>query len=131
MVALWPTRRLTLFSVATFTTCKDCAICNPPQPSYRHGQRLSVPEGSYVSIRGSKGVYHHADCYNVTGDWDGADTAMIGDATSVRTSQNPAAPVLAQPSEPGNPGGAPPPAVGRRRSAPSTKSRRWPLLALL
>ena len=58
---------------------QNCAICNPPQPSYRHGQRLSVPEGSYVSIRGGTGVYHHADCYNVTGDWDGADTATLGE----------------------------------------------------
>jgi hypothetical protein len=58
---------------------QNCTICNPPPRTYRSGPRLSVPAGSYVSIRGGKGVYHHPDCFNVTGDWDGAETATLGE----------------------------------------------------
>lgn len=50
---------------------QNCAICRPPKSTYRQGLRLPVPESCYVSVRGGKGVYHHPDCYNVTGDWDG------------------------------------------------------------
>lgn len=38
-----------------------------------------VPAGHYVEIRGGRGVYHQPDCFNVTGDWDGADTAVLGE----------------------------------------------------
>jgi len=58
---------------------QNCAICDPPQGNYRRGQRLDVPDGSYVSVRGGKGVYHHPDCFNVTGDWEGAHTATLGE----------------------------------------------------
>ena len=58
---------------------QNCAICHPPEPSYRSGHRLDVPAGAYVSIRGGKGVYHHPDCFNVTGDWDGAESATLGE----------------------------------------------------
>lgn len=58
---------------------QNCDICNPSERSYRRGHRLAVPDGSYVSIRGGKGVYHHPDCFNVTGDWEGADTATHGE----------------------------------------------------
>jgi hypothetical protein len=58
---------------------QNCAICKPPSRDYRRGQRLEVPAGSYVSIRGGKGVYHHPDCFNVTGDWDGAESATLGE----------------------------------------------------
>jgi hypothetical protein len=58
---------------------QNCAFCYPPESTYRHGQRLPVPEDFYVSVRGGKGVYHHPDCYNVTGDWDGAETATLGE----------------------------------------------------
>lgn len=59
---------------------QNCDICwGIPEPPYQQGQRLPVPENSYVSIRGGKGVYHHTDCYNVTGDWDGAETATLGE----------------------------------------------------
>jgi len=54
---------------------QNCAYCHPPGLTYRRGQRLAIPRDSYVSVRGGKGVYHHPDCYNVTGDWDGADNA--------------------------------------------------------
>jgi hypothetical protein len=30
--------------------------------------------GPTLEARGGKGVYHHPDCYDVTGDWDGAPT---------------------------------------------------------
>jgi hypothetical protein len=58
---------------------QNCAICNPPRRDYRRGQRLAVPDDAYVSIRGGRGVYHHPDCFNVTGDWEGADTATLGE----------------------------------------------------
>jgi len=58
---------------------QNCAICYPPKSTYRQGQRLPVPENCYVSVRGGKGVYHHPDCYNITGDWDGAETAKPGE----------------------------------------------------
>jgi hypothetical protein len=58
---------------------QNCAICHPPEATYQRGTRLDVPEGSYVSVRGGKGVYHHPDCYNVTGDWDGAESATLGE----------------------------------------------------
>ena len=58
---------------------QNCAFCYPPVSTYRHGQRLPVPENAYVSVRGGTGVYHHPDCYNVTGDWDGAETATLGE----------------------------------------------------
>ena len=57
-----------------------CSICKPSVPGYQRGLRaLDVPYGSYVEIKGGKGVYHHPDCYNATGDWDGADTATLGE----------------------------------------------------
>lgn len=57
-----------------------CAICHPPARKYRRGLRaIEVPDGSYVQVRGGKGVYHHPDCFNVTGDWDGAELAHLGD----------------------------------------------------
>ena len=58
---------------------QNCATCNPPQRTYQRGQRRAAPEGSYVSIRGGKGVYHQPDCFNVTGEWDGAETATLGE----------------------------------------------------
>jgi hypothetical protein len=58
---------------------QNCSMCNPPPRQYRRGQRLAVPDDAYVSIRGGKGVYHRPDCYNVTGDWEGADTATHGE----------------------------------------------------
>lgn len=58
---------------------QKCTICDPPPAQYQRGRRFDAPDGSYVSIRGGKGVYHHPDCYNVTGDWDGADTATLGE----------------------------------------------------
>ena len=59
---------------------QNCAICWPPAPSYRRGRiALEVPAGSFVSIRGGRGVYHHPDCYQVTADWDGGDTATLGE----------------------------------------------------
>jgi hypothetical protein len=58
---------------------QNCAICHRPESTYRRGQRLAVAESSYVSVRGGKGVYHHPDCYAVTGDWDGAETATLGE----------------------------------------------------
>lgn len=58
---------------------QNCGICNPPQPTYRKGHSLGVPEGSYVSVRGGKGVYHHPDCFNVTGGWDGAESATFAE----------------------------------------------------
>lgn len=58
---------------------QNCAICAAPQQNYRQGRRLPAPAGSYVSVRGGKGVYHHPDCYNVTGNWDGADLATLGE----------------------------------------------------
>lgn len=59
---------------------QNCALCWPPEPSYRRGaKRLDVPAGSFVSIRGGRGVYHHPDCYNVTGDWDGGESAVLGE----------------------------------------------------
>jgi hypothetical protein len=30
-------------------------------------------------VRGGKGVYHHPDCFNVTGQWEGAETAILGE----------------------------------------------------
>jgi hypothetical protein len=57
-----------------------CAWCYPPESTYRRGVRSpDVPENHYVEIRGGRGVYHHADCYNVTGDWDGGDMATLGE----------------------------------------------------
>ena len=57
-----------------------CGVCHLPQAGYRRGRDpLNVPSGHYVAVRGGKGVYHHPDCYNVTGDWDGADLAALGD----------------------------------------------------
>ncbi len=38
-----------------------------------------MPEESYISIKGGKGVYHHPDCFNVTGDWDGVEGATLGE----------------------------------------------------
>lgn len=33
-----------------------------------------------MSVRGGKGVYHHPDCFNVTGEWDGAEkTPTLGE----------------------------------------------------
>ena len=58
---------------------QNCAYCHPPDATYRRGQRIAVPQDSYVSVRGGKGVYHHPDCYNVTGDWDGAENATLGE----------------------------------------------------
>lgn len=58
---------------------QNCAICAATQETDNGGQRLPAPPGMYVSIRGGKGVYHHPDCYNVTGDWDGADMATLGE----------------------------------------------------
>jgi hypothetical protein len=58
---------------------QNCGICNAPPQKYERGKRLAVPEGSYVSVRGGKGVYHHPDCFNVTGEWDGAETATLGE----------------------------------------------------
>jgi hypothetical protein len=58
---------------------QNCTTCDPPPRQYGRGQRLAVPDDAYVSIRGGKGVYHHPDCYNVTGDWEGADTATHGE----------------------------------------------------
>jgi hypothetical protein len=66
---------------------QNCGICNPPPMKYRRGQRFAVPDGSYVSIRGGKGVYHHPDCYNVTGDWEGADTATLGERAVHRSDE--------------------------------------------
>ena len=58
----------------------NCAVCHPPPRAYRRGQQaLNVPSGHYVEVKGGKGVYHHADCYNVTADWDGADGATLGE----------------------------------------------------
>jgi hypothetical protein len=57
---------------------QNCGICRPPAPSYRRGDG-DWPAGTFVSIRHGKGVYHHPDCYNVTGDWDGGDTAKRGE----------------------------------------------------
>lgn len=58
---------------------QNCAIYHPPAPTYRTGTRVDVPEGWFVSVRGGKGVYHHPDCFNVTGDWDGAESATLGE----------------------------------------------------
>ena len=59
---------------------QNCAICWPPTPQYRRGTRtIDVPPGSFVEVRGGKGVYHHPDCYNVTGEWEGADQATLGE----------------------------------------------------
>jgi hypothetical protein len=59
---------------------QNCAICFPAPKGYPRGdRRVDVPPGSYVEVRGGKGVYHHPDCYNVTGDWDGADQATLGE----------------------------------------------------
>lgn len=56
-----------------------CALCHPRPRQYRRGLRtIEVPAGSYVEVKGGNGVYHHPDCYNVTGDWDGADQARLG-----------------------------------------------------
>ena len=57
-----------------------CGLCRRPAPRYRRGLTvLEVPPGHYVEIRGGKGVYHHPDCYEVTGDWDGAELATLGE----------------------------------------------------
>ncbi len=58
---------------------QNCAICDPPPRQYQRGRHLDVPANSYVSIRGGKGVYHHPDCFNVTGDWDGGESATLGE----------------------------------------------------
>ena len=65
---------------------QNCAVCHPPAPTYRRGARVDVPEGSFISIRGGKGVYHHPDCFNVTGDWDGAESATLGERVVHSTS---------------------------------------------
>ena len=58
----------------------NCAYCHPPARQYRRGPaHLDVPAGSYIEVRGGRGVYHHPDCHNVTGEWDGADTATLGE----------------------------------------------------
>lgn len=58
----------------------NCALCHPPAHQYRRGNpRPDVPAGHYVEVRGGRGVYHHPDCYNVTGEWDGAATATLGE----------------------------------------------------
>lgn len=45
----------------------------------QRGERsVDVPLGYYVGIRPGTGAYHHADCYMVTADWDGAETARLG-----------------------------------------------------
>ena len=62
---------------------QNCAVCHPPVATYRRGARIDVPEGSFISIRGGKGVYHHPDCFNVTGDWDGAESATLGERWSI------------------------------------------------
>lgn len=56
---------------------QNCGICNPSPPSYRRGKG-DWPEGTLIQIRYGE-VYHHPDCYNVTGDWDGGDTATLGE----------------------------------------------------
>lgn len=57
-----------------------CALCHPPARQYRRGHAgLDVPPGHYVEVRGGKGVYHHPDCFNVTGEWEGADLAVLGE----------------------------------------------------
>jgi hypothetical protein len=65
---------------------EGCGICHPPEPRHRRGHGLDVAAGSFVSIRGGRGVYHHPDCFNVTGDWDGGDTATLGERV-VHTSE--------------------------------------------
>lgn len=58
----------------------NCGLCYPPARTYARGRIvLTVPPGHYVEIRGGRGVYHHPDCLNVTGDWDGADQAVLGE----------------------------------------------------
>jgi hypothetical protein len=57
-----------------------CGLCHPRAAAYRRARELpGVPQGHYVEVRGGKGVYHHPDCFNVTGEWDGADTAVLGE----------------------------------------------------
>jgi hypothetical protein len=57
-----------------------CGLCQQTTGNYQRGRvRLNVPPGHYVEIRGGKGVYHHPDCYNVTGEWDGGDAATLGE----------------------------------------------------
>ena len=59
---------------------ENCALCQPPPLSYRRGPHpVHVPPGHFVEVRGGKGVYHHPDCFMVTGDWDGADSAVLGE----------------------------------------------------
>jgi hypothetical protein len=59
---------------------QNCALCNPPVRQYRRGLRtIDALAGYFVEVKGGKGVYHHLDCYNVTGDWDGADLATLGE----------------------------------------------------
>lgn len=56
-----------------------CDFCAPPPSRSQKGARSwGVPPGHYVEIRPGTGAYHHADCYMVTADWDGADTARLG-----------------------------------------------------
>jgi hypothetical protein len=57
-----------------------CGLCYPPARRYRRGRTTHVvPVGHYVEVRGGTGVYHHPDCYNVTGEWEGSDLAKLGD----------------------------------------------------
>ena len=57
-----------------------CGLCHPPAHAYRRGRTdLDGPAGHYVEVRGGKGVYHHPDCFNVTGEWDGAEFATLGE----------------------------------------------------
>lgn len=67
---------------APSTRCRTALSATLRKPRYRRGVRsLEVPAGSYlvVKARKRKGVYHYPDCYNVTGDWDGAEQAVLGD----------------------------------------------------
>jgi hypothetical protein len=58
---------------------RNCAICYPPPKGYPRGRvAVAAPTGYYVQIHPGTGVYHHVDCGMVTGDWDGAEMAMLG-----------------------------------------------------
>jgi hypothetical protein len=47
--------------------------------SFRRGRTpIDVPNGQFVEVRGGKGVYHHPDCINVTGEGHAHDTAALG-----------------------------------------------------
>ena len=59
---------------------QNCAECWPPTPGYRRSLKaLDVPPNCFVSVLGGRGVYHHPDCPNVTGDWEGSETATLGE----------------------------------------------------